>query len=83
MVMTAAQVVKDVDLIRVRFNDETYPSATLISIANQSDVALLQLDKPRAYAVVAELSNSDTAMVGSPAFIVAAAYGFTQTLNVG
>lgn len=83
MVVTAAHVVQTVDEITVEFIDGTTVGARVVASEPQADVALLQLDRVPAGAVVAPLGNSDDVEVGDPVFVVGAPYGIGHTLTVG
>jgi S1-C subfamily serine protease len=82
-VMTAAHVVQTADEIKVQFqNGESVPAKVLTSDP-AADVALLQLDRVPAGAVVARFGDSDETEVGDEVFVVGAPVGMSHTLTVG
>lgn len=82
-VLTAAHVVHTADEIKVEFLDGTTARATVVASEPEADLALLQLDRAPAAAVVATLGDSDRAEVGDQVFVVGAPYGIGHTLTVG
>jgi len=83
LIMTAAHVVENADLMQVRFSDDTRIGATVRAIHHPTDVALLQLETAVENPVLAKLGDSDTTKIGSSVFIVGAPFGIEQTLSVG
>jgi len=83
LVMTAAHVVSDVDMVRVNFTEDVAINATVVALLENSDVALLKLDTPQENPIVARLGDSSATRIGSPVFVVGAPYGIEQTLSVG
>jgi len=83
LIMTAAHVIDNADLVAVRFKDGTEIGATVVASVDKSDVALLRLEEPHPDPVMATLGDSDTAKTGSNVFIIGAPYGIEQTLSVG
>ena len=83
LVMTAAHVVDDANLVQVRFDDDTRIDASVIASVESSDIALLKLSEAPPNPIIAIMGDSDVAQIGSPVFIVGAPYGIEQTLSVG
>ena len=82
-VMTASHVVQIADEITVEFlNGELIP-AKVVSSEPTADVALLQLARLPAKAVVATLGDSEKVEVGEEVFIIGAPLGLNHTLTVG
>ena len=82
-VITASHVVQTADTITVEFLDGERVEATVVASEPAADVALLQLARAPAQAVVARLGDSDKAQVGDPVFVVGAPYGIGHSLTVG
>ncbi len=82
-VMTAAHLVHTADEVTVEFLNGEVTEARVIASEPEADVALLQLDRVPAGALVAKLGDSDTVEVGDRVFIVGAPYGIGHTLSAG
>ncbi|MFQ5935913.1 MAG: S1C family serine protease [Acidiferrobacterales bacterium] len=82
-VLTAAHVVQAVDRVAVQFADGEVVVASIVTSDPPADVALLQLERVPAGAVVAKLGDSDRAEVADEIFVIGAPYGFSHTLTVG
>jgi len=82
-VLTAAHLVQAASEIRVDFAGGGGVAARVIASEPDADVALLQLDRVPAGAVVARLGDSDRARLGEEVFVVGAPYGISHTLTVG
>lgn len=82
-VMTAAHVVQAVDTIEVRFTEEDWIPARVLSSEPAADVALIQLERLPGEARVAKIGDSDRVQVGDEVLVVGAPYGLTRTLTVG
>jgi serine protease Do len=81
--LTAAHVVQTADRVAVEFADGTVVPAQVVASEPRADVALLQLQRVPAGAVVARLADSDSAQIGDDVFIIGAPYGLSHTLTVG
>ncbi len=82
-VMTASHVVHSADAVTVQFPDGEVVPAKVLSSERFADVALLQLERVPASALVAELADSDSMEVGDRVFVVGAPAGMSHTLTVG
>lgn len=82
-VLTAAHLVQAASEIRVEFVGGERVAARVIASEPDADVALLQLERVPAGAVVARLGDSNLARIGEEVFIVGAPYGISHTLTVG
>jgi S1-C subfamily serine protease len=82
-IITASHEVQTADDVTVEFLDGEEVRATVVASEPAADVALLQLDRVPAHAVVASLGDSDKARVGDEVFVVGAPYGIGHTLTVG
>lgn len=82
-VLTAAHVVQTADTVSVEFPNGEIVKARVVSSEPPADVALLQLERVPASAVVAKLGDSDKVEVADQVFIIGAPYGISHTLTVG
>ncbi len=82
-VLTAAHVVQTADTVSVEFPNGEIVKARVVSSEPPADVALLQLERVPASAVVAKLGDSDQVGVADQIFVVGAPYGISHTLTVG
>lgn len=82
-VVTAAHVVQTADEIKVEFQSGESVPATVLTSDPAADVALLQLKRVPAGAVVAKFGDSDETEVGDEVFVVGAPVGMSHTLTVG
>jgi len=82
-VVTAAHVVQTADEIKVEFKNGEFVPAKVLTSDPAADVALLQLERVPAGAVVAKFGDSDEAEVGDEVFVVGAPVGMGHTLTVG
>ena len=82
-VMTAAHVVQSADRIVVEFSEGKEIPAHVIASVVTADVALLQLDRVPADAVVAKLGDSSKSDVGDQVLVIGAPYGLSRSLTVG
>ena len=82
-VITASHAVQTADEVTVEFIHGEQVRAIVVASEPAADVALLQLDRVPAQAVVAALGDSDRARVGDQVFVVGAPYGIGHTLTVG
>jgi len=83
LVLTAAHVVKEADLIFVHFKDGIDIMGKVVTTVEQSDAGLIRLDEPHPTAMPVTLGDSDSVKTGSNVFIIGAPYGIEQTLSVG
>ena len=82
-IMTAAHVVQAADRIVVEFTEGKEIPAHVIASVVTADVALLQLDRVPADAVVAKLGDSSKSDVGDQVLVIGAPYGLSRSLTVG
>lgn len=82
-VITAAHLVQAANTIKVKFHGGEVIEARVVASAPLADVALLQLERVPAGAVVARLGDSRRASIGDQVFVVGAPYGLAHTLTVG
>jgi serine protease Do len=82
-VLTAAHVVQAAHRVAVEFISGDVVDAKVVASDPPADVALLQLERVPADAVVAKLGDSDQVQVADQIFVVGAPYGFSHTLTVG
>jgi len=83
LVLTAAHVVKQADLISVHFKDGVDIMGKVVATVEQSDTGLIRLAEPHPTAKPVTLGDSDRVKTGSSVFIIGAPYGIEQTLSVG
>lgn len=82
-VLTAAHVVQAAHRVAIEFISGDVVDAKVVASDPPADVALLQLERVPADAVVAKLGDSDQVQVADQIFVVGAPYGFSHTLTVG
>jgi S1-C subfamily serine protease len=82
-VLTAAHVVQAAHRVAVEFISGDVVDAKVVASDPPADVALLQLERVPADAVVVTLGDSDQVQVADQIFVVGAPYGFSHTLTVG
>ena len=83
LVMTAAHIIQQADIIVVHFYNGYEASAKVVAASAVADVALIQLDAVPKDLVFAELGNSDAIDIGQDVFVIGAPYGLSYTLTVG
>jgi serine protease Do len=82
-VMTAAHVVHSMDEVTVQFLGGEVVPARVVESEPAADLALLQLERVPASAVVARIGDSDKVRVGEQVAVVGAPYGLSYSLSVG
>ena len=82
-VLTAAHVVQSADQICVEFFDGQLIPAHVISTSSSTDVALVQLERVPANAVVSNIGDSNNVDIGDQVFVVGSPYGLSHSLTVG
>ena len=82
-VLTAASVVDDARNISVVFFNGSRIPARVIKISATADIAVLELERVPANALVATLGDSTQAAIGEEVFVVGSAAGVAQSLSVG
>jgi len=83
LIMTAAHVVDNADLIMVRFKNGKVIPAEVIASVQSADAALLRLTKAVPDAKLTPLGTGDSVAIGEPVFIIGAPFGIEHTLSVG
>ena len=82
-ILTAAHVVQAADEISVEFFDGQLVPARVIATSAAADVALLQLERVPANAVVSVIGDSSKVEVGDQIFVIGSPYGLSHSLTVG
>jgi 2-alkenal reductase len=82
-IVTNAHVVRDADLIRVYFSDDTVAEAEVLGTDPDADLAVLKVDVPPEMLVPIELGSSAGLQVGQTAIAIGNPYGYERTLTVG
>ena len=82
-IITNHHVVRNADLIRVYFSDDTIAEATVSGSDLDSDLALLKVDVPPEMLVPLEMGSSANLEVGQLAIAIGNPYGYERTLTVG
>src|SRR5262245_15972116 len=82
-IMTAAHVVHAVDEVTVEFIGGDKIPARILASDPGADLAMIQLERVPATAIVSPLANSDQVMVGDQVMIVGAPYGLSHAMSAG
>jgi 2-alkenal reductase len=82
-VVTNAHVVRNAELIRVYFSDDTVAEAQVLGLDTDSDLAVLRVEVPDELLVPAEMGSSAGLEVGQLAIAIGNPYGYERTLTVG
>ncbi len=82
-ILTASHVVHLADRVAVRFADGKTVAARIVGSEPNADIALIQVERLPADAVVAPIANSDSMEIGDDIFVVGAPYGLTYSLSAG
>jgi len=82
-IVTNAHVVRDAELIRVHFSDDTIAQAEILGTDADADIAVLKVDVPPEILVPVELGSSANLQVGQTAIAIGNPYGYERTLTVG
>ena len=82
-IVTNAHVVRDAELIRVYFSDDTIAEAEILGIDPDADIAVLKVDVPSDILAPLELGSSVDLQVGQTAIAIGNPYGYERTLTVG
>ena len=82
-IVTNAHVVRNANLIRVYFSDDTIAQADVLGIDPDADLAVLQVNVPDEILVPAEMGSSAGLQVGQLAIAIGNPYGYERTLTVG
>lgn len=83
IVLTAAHVVGNAEVIMVQFYNDEEISAKTVRISRIADLALIQLEKTPATPHVAVIGNSDETRIGEDIFVVGAPLGLPYSLSRG
>ena len=81
-IVTNHHVVEDVNAIRVRLNDGSTHSATVLARDHESDLALLKIEAGRQLPTM-PLGTARDVMVGETVIAIGNAYGYEHTVTVG
>jgi serine protease Do len=81
-IVTNQHVVEDVNVIRVRLNDGTTHSASVLARDPESDLALLKIEAGRPLPTM-PLGTAQDLMVGETVIAIGNAYGYEHTVTVG
>jgi S1-C subfamily serine protease len=82
-ILTALHVVTQTTNIQVTFADGTQSSANITSTQPDSDIAVLQADKPPAQIVPATLGNPGSMHIGDEAYAVGNPFGLYGSMSSG
>ena len=83
LIMTAAHVVRNADLILVTFKDGARIAAEVVATVINSDVALLKLKNAKEDNTLAPLGDSDSVKIGEPVFVIGSPFGIEHSLTIG
>ena len=83
LVLTAAHVVADAELIRVRLLDGTELAARVVFWDDGADLALLRMESPPAGLVAARLGDSDRVVKGETVYVIGNPVGIESSLSMG
>jgi len=83
IILTAAHVVANADMIMVEFYDGESVQAVTSRISRMADVALITLRNPPADPHLAKIGNSDEVRIGDEIFVVGAPMGLPNSLSRG
>ena len=81
-IVTNHHVVEDVSLLRIRLNDGTSATASVVARAPEVDLALIKIDVPQPLPVM-PLGTAHDLMVGETVIAIGNAYGYEHTVSVG
>jgi S1-C subfamily serine protease len=82
-IVTNAHVVREADLIRVYFSDDTVAQAEVLGSDSDADLAVLQIDLPSEVLTPLAIGSSANLQVGQMAIAIGNPYGYERTLTVG
>ncbi len=82
-IITAAHVVDVAEKLFVQFLDGETIEANVVSAFNESDVALVNLARPKKNAVWVGLGDSDKSKVGEQVVVIGAPFGLSHSLSSG
>ncbi len=82
-IITNAHVVRDAELVRVYFSDDTIAQARILGFDNDSDLAVLQVEVPTEILKPVVFATSADLQVGQLAIAIGNPYGYERTLTVG
>jgi serine protease Do len=82
-IMTAAHVVHAVDEVTVEFIGGDKIPARIVASDPGADLAMIQLERVPASAMISPLGNSDQVAVGDQVMIVGAPYGLSHSMSAG
>lgn len=82
-IMTNHHVIKDMDKLTVKLQNQKTFEAKLIGSDELMDIALLKIDAPKSAITPIVLGNSDRVKVGNWAIAIGAPLGFEQSFTVG
>jgi len=82
-IITNAHVVRNADLVRVYFSDDTIAEAEVLGLDGDSDLAVLQVGVQPEILFPVEMGSSADLQVGQIAVAIGNPYGYERTLTVG
>ena len=82
-IVTNAHVVRDAELIRVYFSDDTIAEAEVLGTDADADLAVLKVNVSPEILTPVELGSSANLQVGQTAIAIGNPYGYERTLTVG
>lgn len=81
-VMTNAHVIRGMDKIVVRMNDEEEYEATIVGRDDKTDIAVLKIESDVPFPIV-QLGDSDSLQVGQSVLAIGSPYGLDHTVTSG
>ncbi|MFZ4814236.1 MAG: S1C family serine protease [Phototrophicaceae bacterium] len=82
-IVTNAHVVKDADVITVRFNDGYIADAEVVGVDTYSDLAVIRVNVPAERLIPIPIGDSDIARVGDRAVVIGNPFGLASSMTSG